>query len=287
MRLFRSWLFIPGSDSRKIAKAVDFPADVIIYDLQDAVAPAEKDAARNRVRRALESHHGPRMAVRVNEPGSPQFEKDLLELGLAEGCWGIVLPKVERPEQLERANELLDRQEKERKRKGFHEPIRLIPILETALGICNVYEIAKGRRVFCLAFGSLDYALDIGAELTGEGLELLFPRIQLVLASRVSGIQSPVDAVYPDFRDLAGLERETRLVKSFGFQGKFVIHPDQIETVNRVFLPSPEELAEARAIVEAYERAVLEGSGAIQVNGRMVDLPVVERAKRMLERYGS
>lgn len=280
MPLFRSWMFVPGSDAKKLEKVPSLTADVIIYDLEDAVAPSEKEEARRKTNEALDRNQGRRQVVRVNGASPSSLENDVRSL-YSKGLHGIMIPKAESKEQLHQVSEWLGRIERE---YGFAHQVKIIPQIESALGISRAERMVEGvARVQCFAFGSIDYTLDIGAELTEDGLELLFARSQLVHASRIAGIQQPVDTVYAKFGDLEGLEKETRLIKSLGFQGKLVIHPKQIETVNRVFTPGEEEIEQAKAIVAAYEQSVREGAGAVNVNGKMVDLPVVQKARRTLE----
>lgn len=281
MALYRSWMFVPGSDSKKIEKAQQLPADMIIFDLEDAVVLNEKESARKKVKEALQKSGNCRNVVRVNSVNTPYFVDDVKEM-VSEGLHGIMLPKSEAREQILLLDELLSKTEEE---MGLNHKIAIIPLIESALGVCQADQIAaSSSRVQCLAFGSVDYALDIDAELTKEGLELLYARSLLINVSRSAGIQSPIDAVYTDIHDLEGLRKETVFIKKMGFQGKLVVHPKQIDIVNEVFIPSQEDIESARIIVSAYEKSVREGLGAVQVNGKMIDYPVVERAKRILEK---
>lgn len=281
MGLYRSWMFVPGADSKKIEKVQQLPVDVIIYDLEDAVANSKKESARIGVREALQNNQTHYNVVRVNSVDTPYFEDDVKEI-ISNGLHGIMLPKSETKEQLLFLEDIVRREEE---RRNLKHTIEIIPLIESALGVHNAEQIASAsRRVKCLAFGSVDYVLDIGAELTKEGDELLYARSHLVNVSRVAGIQQPIDAVYIDFNDLEGLKKETKLVKSLGFQGKLIIHPKQIVTVNNLFSPSIEEVEHSKNIVEAYEESIKNGLGAVQVNGKMVDYPVVERAKKLLEK---
>ncbi|MEW9673746.1 CoA ester lyase [Ammoniphilus sp. 3BR4] len=281
MALIRSWMFVPGSDSKKIGKVQQLPADVIIFDLEDAVALAEKESARKKVKEALGIETNKNYVVRVNSTDTPYFVDDVKEI-VGEGLMGIMLPKSESREQILLLDDLLGKLEKE---QGLKREIEVIPLIESALGVCRADEIASASaRVKCLAFGSVDYTLDIDAELTKEGFELLYARSRLVNVSRAAGIQSPIDAVYTDIHDLEGLRKETTFIKQMGFQGKLVVYPKQIGVVNEVFMPSREDIENAQMIVSAFEKSVKEGLGAVQVNGKMIDLPVVERAKRIVEK---
>ncbi|MBO9607626.1 MAG: CoA ester lyase [Paenibacillaceae bacterium] len=281
MTFIRSWLFVPGNQERRLRKVKQLEADAIIYDLEDAVPPAEKGNARQAVRRALEERAARRAYVRVNDAASGLLAADL-EAVVCEPLHGIVLAKAGSAAEIAAADAHLGRLERD---NGWDTGrIGLIPLVETAAGVYRALELASGcSRVRRLAFGSVDYALDIGAELTGDGLELLYPRCQLVLASRVAGIEAPIDAAFIRLQDAEGLRRETRQAKQLGFEGKLVVHPDQIAPVNELFAPTREEIAEAQAVVEAFRQSEASGQAAIRLNGGMIDYPVVHRCRKLLE----
>jgi citrate lyase subunit beta/citryl-CoA lyase len=281
MTLYRSWMFIPGNHQRRLEKARELQADVVVYDLEDAVPITEKEKAREMVKRTLETNRGKTQFVRVNDPSTPYHEADVSGL-VGPDLAGIILPKASDREQLLRVDHLLAQAERQCGRPiGSTE---VVPLIETALGLYRAFEIASAcGRVKRLAFGSVDFTLDIGAQLTKEGTEILFARSQLVVLSRAAGIEPPIDAVYIHVKDAEGLERDARLARQLGFQGKLVIHPDQIGVVHQVFSPSEAETDEARKIVEAFEQAVACGLAAVQVDGKMIDYPVAERARRILE----
>jgi citrate lyase subunit beta / citryl-CoA lyase len=281
MTLFRTWMFIPGSDNKKLEKARDLKADVIIYDLEDAVAINEKKMARKLVKNALETNIKKVNYVRVNTVNSSFFYDDVNEI-IYKGLAGIVLPKVESREQIQILDSLIS--ELEMKRNMTLGLIEIVPIIESALGLYHSFEIAStSKRVKRIAFGSIDFSLDINAQLTKEGIELLYARSKLVTISRAAGIEAPIDTVFVDIKDQEGLLKETIFVKQLGFQGKLVIHPAQIDVVNEVFKPTIEEIEEAKLIVSGFEEAVSNGSGVVQIRGKMVDFPVVERAKKILQ----
>ncbi|UOF88956.1 CoA ester lyase [Fodinisporobacter ferrooxydans] len=241
MRLFRSWMFVPGSDIKKIEKSKQLSADVVIYDLEDAVSLTEKDSARKLVKQVVQAEVDRIHFVKINSISSPLFLDDLDAIA-EKGLSGIVLPKSENKEQIVLLDDLLNQFEMKR---SIHQKIEIMPLIESASGLYNAYEIAQSSsRIKRLAFGAVDFSLDIHAELTKEGTELLYARSQLVVASRAAGVEPPIDAVYLDFKDYEGLKRETSFVKQLGFQGKLVIHPNQIETVNAVFLPTAAEIEE-------------------------------------------
>lgn len=278
---FHSWMFVPGSDSQKIEKVQHLPVDVVIYDLEDAVALTKKESARINVREALQNNLPKYNVVRVNGVNTPYFKDDLEEI-VSHGLKAIMLPKSETKEQILLLERILHQAEEEYE---IMQPIEIVPLIESANGVCGAAEIAAASsRVKCLAFGSIDYALDIEAELTEEGFELLYARSHLVNVSRAAGIEQPIDAVYPDIHNLDGLQKETKFVKKLGFQGKLVIHPKQVDVINEVFMPSKEEIESAQLIMSTYKQSIQAGLGAIQVNGKMVDAPVIERAKKTLQK---
>lgn len=281
MVLFRSLMFVPGNQERKLAKVQDLSADVIIYDLEDSVPLGEKSVARKLVSKALFQNKHKVNYVRVNDLSTDHFSADLTEL-VSPYLHGIMLPKANRKEDIQHVEHLLCFLEQE---KALPQgSIAIIPLIESAAGVYHAYEIAaSSSRVKCLAFGSVDYCLDVNAQLSKEGLEILYARSQLVVASRAAGIDAPIDTVYIDIKDETGLSQEARLAKQLGFQGKLVIHPAQINIVHDVFSPTAEEIEEAQQIVGAYEQALAEGLAAIEFRGKMLDLPVVERAKRVVE----
>jgi citrate lyase subunit beta/citryl-CoA lyase len=277
-------MFVPGADDRKIEKSFDLDCDVLIFDLEDAVADGEKDAARRKVKEALGRMAGSKPCyVRINFMPSPFFEKDL-EWMVDRHTRGIVLPKVESAEQIRLVHELIGMLE--RKNGVVPDALELVPMIETARGLHHSYEIASASpRVRRLAFGSLDFCRDIGAAPSDDGTELLYARSMLVVNSRAAGIEAPIDTVFVRVKDEAGLIREAGLARQLGFRGKLLIHPAQIGPVHAVFRPSGEEVQWARFVLSAYEKALQKGEAAVLVDGSMVDLPVVERARKILQ-YG-
>jgi citrate lyase beta subunit len=262
----RSLLFAPGNEERKLRKALEAGADAVVADLEDAVPAPEKDSARALVARVLAGAETRSLvAVRVNGVGTPFWEEDLRALA------GLRLDALVLPKAAPDAVEAL----------GTDGP-PVVAIVETAQGLRQAYETASSRRVAALVLGAIDLGLELGLEPRPDGQEVLFARSQLVLDSAAAGIRAPFDLVHVDTRDDEGLEAECRLARSLGFRGKACIHPAQLETVNRVFSPSEDEVARAQRVVEAYERAAEKGRGAVALDGEMVDLPVVERARRLV-----
>ena len=263
----RSLLFAPASDLSKAAKAFASSADAVILDLEDAVLPNHKSAARADAMRFRQPSPGALLMVRVNAVGTEWFADDMSAVGESEAD-AIVLPKADA-----KAVEHL-----------AEDGIPVLALIETATGLRDVWTVAEHPRVFCLFLGGVDLAADLGLEPRSDGLELLHARSSLVVASAAANLRPPVDVVQVDFRNDAVLTRECGMARSLGFGAKACIHPAQVEIVNREFSPSPEECSAALAIVEAFDRAQASGSGLIVVDGKMVDLPVVRRARGVLRR---
>jgi citrate lyase beta subunit len=262
----RSLLFAPGNDERKLEKALAAGADAVVADLEDAVPATEKEAARTVARRVLGgAATASLVAVRVNAAGTEHWGADLQAVADLE-LDALVLPKAT-PEAVGAL--------------GPDGP-PVVAIVETALGVRHAYETARLPRVAALVLGAVDLGLELGLEPRADGQEVLYARSRLVLESAAAGLRSPFDLVHVDTRDDEGLEAEARLARSLGFRGKACIHPAQVAIVNRVFSPTGEERERARRVVEAYERALADGRGAVALDGEMIDLPVVERARRIL-----
>lgn len=277
-----TWMFIPGADEKKLSKAVSLNADILIYDLEDAVANSEKKEARKKVISHIQNHPNLNNYIRINAMPSPYMYDDLMQV-IVPGVKGIVLPKAETKEEIQFVSKILE--EKEKEHNLALGEIHIIPLIESALGVHHAFDIASSsKRVRSLAFGSIDFTLDIKGELTSSGVELLYARSQLVIASRAARIESPIDAVFSDFKDSEGLTKETKLIKELGFQGKLVIHPSQISIVNNVFMPTQTEVEKAQQIVTAYGEYEQLGKGVFELDGKMVDLPVVEQARKIIER---
>ncbi|MGF6735136.1 citrate lyase subunit beta/citryl-CoA lyase [Paraburkholderia youngii] len=260
----RSFLFVPGSKPERFAKALAAGADAVIVDLEDAVADVDKASARAHVADAVRTFSASPVCVllRINGAGTQWFDEDL-SLAAFDGIDGVVLPKAETPAALTAVA------------AATTKPIW--PIIESAAGVWNALEVARMPGVERLVFGSVDFELDLDCD--GSSDALLLARSRIVLASRVAGIESPVDGVTVAIDDERQLAEDSSKARSLGFGGKLCIHPRQVKAVNAAFSPSADQIANARRIVEAYERA--EG-GAVSVDGRMVDLPVLLKARRIV-----
>lgn len=274
-------LFAPGDDLRKLGKAAQSSADAVILELEDGVASDRKAIARQTVREAAAALDFGRREklIRVNDVATPFFEADVRET-IGTRPDGFVLPKVESAGDVRRICHLIDAAERER---GWPAGgIGLIILIETPRGILNLREICEAdARLRAIIFGAEDYASFIGARRTREASEVLFARSAVVNACGAFNLQ-PIDMVFIDFNDDAGLEQECLHGRQLGFAGKQVIHPKQIEIVNRCFTPSAEEITWARRVVDAFRASQHAGRGAFALDGKMIDLPVVRQAERIL-----
>jgi len=285
MSVHRSFLFVPGNNPRRVEKALAAGADAVILDLEDAVPVAEKVATRGAVVAALGHPRDCLGYLRVNALGTEWCYADLLA-AVAPGVDGIVLPKVETPEGLYAIDWLIG--ELERSRGLPHRAIDLIPIVETGKGLAALPTVlAAGTRVKRVAFGAADFTLDMNMVWTRDETELAAARAAVVLASRVAGIEPPIDTVWARLKDGEGYRASVETSRRVGFQGRLCIHPDQLAVVHEVFTPSDEAYARAQRIVTAFRDAEAAGSASIQVDGQFVDYPIVEQARRtvaMVER---
>lgn len=278
----RSMLFLPGNNPNMIVNGGYLGADSIILDLEDAVSPDDKDAARKLVRNALRSVSFGKceVIVRINALDTPYWEADVETI--VPLCPDLIMPtKVSSAEYIRRLDEKLASVE-----AACGLPIgktRLLPLLETALGIENAFAIASASpRIAALFLGAEDLSADLRCPRTKEGAEIAYARGRIVCAARAAGVEV-YDAPFTDVEDLAGLEADARLAKGLGFTGKAVISPRHVDTVNEVFSPSAAEIAHAKEVFAAIEEAKRQGKGAISLHGKMIDAPIVQRARLVLE----
>jgi len=279
----RTWLFAPGNHARKVEKVFTVGADAVVLDLEDAVALEQKVATRATVVDALKTRpeRASRGYIRVNSSDTDFCYGDLQEVI---GPWldGIMLPKVESASQLQMIDWLIGQIERERGMAVGR--LDILPIIETGRGVAAIDEIAQaGTRIKRVSFGAGDFTNDMGMVWTPEEGELSHARSVIALASRIAGLDAPIDTVFIDLADSAHLEQSARTALALGFRGKLCIHPAQIAPVNAVFTPSAEEVARAQKHVEAFAAAEAEGSASIQVDGYFVDYPIYEKALRTLE----
>jgi citrate lyase subunit beta/citryl-CoA lyase len=289
MALIRSFLFAPGNVARRVEKALTLEADAVIVDLEDSVATSEKVATRKTVAEALSRPRRGRGYVRVNPASGPLCYGDLVET-LHKGVDGVVLPKVESAGELHAIDWLLANLERER---GLSEgSIDLMPLIETAAGVQRIERIVQAKnlraykgpwRVKRVAFGAGDYANDVGLSPSFDEPELAEARARIVMISRAAGLQNPIDSPWFHLKESAAFARALERSRRGGFQGRLCIHPDQIGPVNEAYQPSKEELAQAERIVAAFREAEAKGSAAIQLDGQMIDYPIVYRAQALLD----
>lgn len=261
--MVRSCLFVPGNRPERFLKACQSGADGVIVDLEDAVTPELKSQAREAMASWLSPDHP--VYVRINAVDTEWFEDDLAAV-LRPGVLGVVLPKAERKDQLALLASRLP------------VTVPIIPLAETAVGIWNALELASAPRVERLIFGSIDFQLDCG--ITGDDQELLYARSRVVLASRVAGILPPLDGVTTDIENEQVVIADVQRARRLGFGGKLCIHPRHVKAINDGFLPAEHEVTWARGIMEAIAVA---GEGAIRLDGKMVDRPVIEKARKIME----
>ena len=278
----RTALFVPGTRTDRVDKAVGVGADIVIIDLEDAVPLDMKVQTRTPVREKIVEHADKKVFVRVNALDTEYAVDDVREIVVKE-LTGIMFPKVETASQVKDIDKLLSDVEQDIGIKIGS--VGLIALVETALAVENAYDIAAAapERMITMAFGAADFTLDIGVEMTIEGWELHYPRAKMAIAARAAGIHSPIDTPFMiDIKDLEGLENDAIRAKKLGFQGKLCIHPNQVGVCNRIFAPTKEEIEFAQKAVLAFEEAETNGSAAIQINGKFIDYPIVERARRIL-----
>ena len=283
MRSRRALLYMPGDDRRKIEKATALGVDCICMDLEDGTAVSKKTEAREVITQAIREldFGNSERCIRINSVGSG-FEKEDLAAALAAGPDTIVLPKVESAEQVKWVSSEIESYELS---NGLPVGgIRLLAGLETAKGVLNLKEIAGAdKRLEALIFGGEDFAASIGATRSSEATELLYARQAVVTACAAYEIQA-IDIVYIDFRDTEGLRREAQQGADWGFVGKQIIHPAQVEPVQSAFTPADEAIAYARRVVATFEASQQEGKGAYALDGKMIDMPLVKAAQNVLAR---
>ncbi len=277
-RFRRSRLYLPGNEPKFMINAGIHKPDGIILDLEDSVAPQEKDAAQTLVRNALMQidFYGAERMVRINQ--LPRGLDDLIFV-VPYNVHVILIPKCESGDQVKAVEQQVGRILAER---GLKQEVYYMPIIESALGAIRAYEIATASpNNVALTIGLEDYTADIGTQRTLEGRESFWARSQVVNAARAAGIQ-PIDTVFSDVADMEGLRQSVLEAKALGFDGKGCIHPRQIPVIHEAFAPSPEEIEKAKKIVMAFESAQQSGLGVVALGSKMIDPPVVKRAQRTI-----
>ena len=285
MDLKRSWMFVPGHRQKMIDKALGLGSDAIMLDIEDGVAPGEKDTARKLIAAALgreRLRRSPARFVRINAIGHERMAADL-EAVLRPGLDGLVLPKVETPEEVLKVAAIL--KEREPAVKVERGGVKFLVAIESPKGLLNAPAIAASTdRVIGLMFGAEDYGRELGLPTSreGEARDLIYARSATVVAAASAHVQA-VDGVWVDLQDGDGLLGFARQSRRLGFSGMSLIHPSQIDPINGVFSPTPDEIDYSQRGVQAYDEAVARGDGSIAFGGQLIDRPIVERARRTLE----
>ena len=279
--LLRSLLYVPGNMPSMLQNVSLFRCDAVFIDLEDAVPLNEKDTARILVSRFIATceERNKQLFVRINALDTPWGHDDLRQVLPAQPD-GIRLPKADTPEIVERLDTLLTEMEEELAIEIG--TFKIIPSIESALGVINAIKIARcSTRVIALAFGAEDYTASMEIERTKSGEELFHARARVLWAAKAAGIQA-IDTIFADVADMDSFRTEVELIKNLGFTGKSLVNPRQISVVHDVFAPKREEIDYALQVIEAIVRAREMGTGVISLNGKMVDAPVVKRAARMI-----
>lgn len=267
-----NFLFVPGTRPERFNKALDSGANAVVLDLEDAVPEEDKELARNAIRTAwptFSAEQKNRLVIRSNSPGSKFYAADLiLAQKLNVAC--ILIPKSESQDQINGAALVLPN-------------TAIIPMIETAIGLDQLREIANSNHVIRLALGNLDLQADLGMVCDRDETQLQTARYQIVLASRLAQIAPPIDGVTPSTDDAERINRDAQRAKAMGFGGKLCIHPKQVALVKSAFMPSQEELAWAQQVIDADQASK---GGAVKLDGRMIDRPVVLLAQRTLALAG-
>jgi citrate lyase subunit beta/citryl-CoA lyase len=281
-------MFVPGNSEKMTTKALGLSnLDVAMFDLEDGTPFAHKAAARDQTRAILSSPPGgPIRYVRINAVGSEYMEADLQAI-LVPGLQGLVLPKLETPDEVRLVERYLD---------GYEDAVGLAPgsveliaTIESARGLLAAPAIAAASsRVAALMFGAEDFSLDIGLppNREAEARELIYARSAIVVAAASAHVMS-IDGVFPDIRDGEGMERDALQARRLGFTSKSTFHPGQIDVINQVFSPTDADVAYAERVVAAFEEAEAAGQGAVALGGQLIDRPIVERARRVLRLRGT
>ena len=273
MTIFRSALYMPGINQKAMDKALNLDCDAVVLDLEDAVEVSKKEDSRQLVIRQIENNdYGPRVVVvRVNDLGTKWGEQDVAAVANLP-IQAILVPKVSEIRDISRMVDLLNR-------LGSELPIWIM--VETPLAIININELARQPRVTALVMGTSDLVVDLCAEHLEERQNISYALQRSIIAARAFG-KKILDGVHLDFRDLDSLRNVCRLGKSMGFDGKTLIHPDQIPVANDAFSPSEAELGKAKRVIDAWRTAQIRGSGVVEVDGTLVESLHVEEAKRMI-----
>lgn len=302
--MFRTLLFIPGNNKKFLDKSKSIYPDVLCFDLEDSVPISEKSIARELISQTLYSYnnklnikdtnnnnnginndnnnYSPQLFVRINSFESGLYEQDL-ESMICQQLDGIVIPKVNSETELEKINVIIENLEKQKK---INKTVRLIPSIESSQGVVNCYDIAKfNSRVCSIIFGVFDYLYDMKLDYVDEGIEYSYARAKIPVDARAAGI-SALDSIWQTVDDVDGLQRDARIAKRLGYNGKSIIHPKHIEPVHKVFVPSQNEIEWAKKVIATLKQIQEHGDkrGAFKVDGKMIDAVHIKQAKLVIDR---
>ncbi|MBM4261653.1 MAG: CoA ester lyase [Deltaproteobacteria bacterium] len=285
MDLIRSWMFVPGHRQKMIDKALGLTADAIMLDIEDGVAPNEKDAARKNIADSLgrgKAAGTPARYVRINAIGHPRMNADLAAV-IRPGLEGLVCPKVDTVDEVRKVDGILSEQEpKNQLAKGS---VKLLIAIESPKGLYNAPAIAAASpRVTGLLFGAEDFGREINlpAIREGEARDLIYARSSMVIAAASAHVQA-IDGVWVDLNDTQGLFGFAKQSRQLGFSGMSCIHPSQVDAINTTFSPTPAEIDYCQKVLQAFDEANARGDGSIAFGGQLIDRPIVERARRTIE----
>jgi citrate lyase subunit beta/citryl-CoA lyase len=282
VKLFRSLLFVPGNRSDMLEKASTADADILVPDMEDSVPDNEKLNARNLISEKLSTLSGKKQSIipRVNALDTGLTFDDIRAV-VSNNTYGISVGKIESNWDINEVSKILSQIETEKSLEPGS--IKIIAWIESASAIMNVNSIATAsKRMLGIAFGAEDFTNDMGIQRSENGVEILYPRSVVAIAAKAAGITA-IDTPYVNFRDNDGLEEEIKNVLPLGFKAKFAIHPGQLQSINKLFSPSEEAVEYAKKVIEVFEEAERNGSGATSLDGKMIDVPVVKRARNLLE----
>jgi len=291
-RLLRSWMFVPGDRQRMIDKALSLNVDAIMIDIEDGVAPAEKENARIQIAASLDrvaeqlqadpSYRTPARFVRTNAPGTERMVEDF-KAAVRPGLEGLVISKVDSVDQVRIVEDELGRAEVAQHMPGGE--IKLVIAIESPIGLFNAYAIATSSpRIVGILFGAEDFTREMALPMRreGEAVNLIYARSHLATVAAAAHIQA-VDGVWVDLNDMEGLKRFAKQARQLGMSAISIIHPNQIEIANAAFTPTKEDIDYAREVLKAFDDARAKGQGAIAFRGQLLDYPIVDRARQTVD----
>lgn len=278
--LFRSLIFVPGNNRRFLEKAKALTADIVCFDLEDSVPQKEKKSARKLISKALKSRkdYSSSICVRTNSPDSGMIPEDLKNV-IQKGIDGIVIPKVNNIQEIKKIDKIISVLEKKQKLKQLW----IIPSIESTEGVVNAYAIASSsKRIVGLVFGVFDLLNDLSIEYTKNLEGAKYARAKIVLDAKAAGVAA-IDAIWQDLKDISGLKQDCTDGKNLGYNGKSLIHPDQIEITHKIFHPNSTEIKWAQKVIKVYSLSTKKGKGATTVDGKMIDEVHYKQAKALLD----